>query len=258
MGFVGVISLAYVIELIMVRPNLHAVVKGIILPTINSQSIYVAVGMLGATVMPHVVYLHSALVLPRRAELGHKDHHRHFKMERIEVLVAMNVAWVINSAMVIMSAAVFYSHGAQVASLEEAHQTLRPMVGELSSVLFGVALLASGLSSSAVGTLAGQVILEGFLNVRMSIFLRRLLTMIPALVVIAIGLNPLKILVMSQVCLSFSLPFAIGPLVWLTSRREVMGAAVNRPVTTVVAWLVTAIIISLNALLVFRLFGGNF
>lgn len=258
MGFVGVISLAYVIELIMVRPNVPAIVKGIIVPTINSQSIYVAVGMLGATVMPHVVYLHSALVLPRRAELGSKDHKRHFRMERIEVLVAMNVAWVVNSAMVIMSAAVFYAHGAHVQSLEEAHQTLRPMVGQLSSVLFGVALLASGLSSSAVGTLAGQVILEGFLNVRMSIFLRRLLTMIPALVVIALGLNPLKILVLSQVCLSFSLPFAIGPLVWLTSRREVMGADVNHRLTTVVAWTVTAIIISLNALLVYRVLGGSF
>jgi len=165
---------------------------------------------------------------------------------------------VVNSAMVIMSAAVFYAHGAHVRSLEEAHQTLRPMVGQLSSVLFGVALLASGLSSSAVGTLAGQVILEGFLNVRMSIFLRRLLTMIPALVVIALGLDPLKILVLSQVCLSFSLPFAIGPLVWLTSRREVMGADVNHRLTTVVAWTVTAIIISLNALLVYRVFGGSF
>jgi manganese transport protein len=214
--------------------------------------------MLGATVMPHVVYLHSALVLPRRAEMANKDHARHFRMERIEVLVAMNVAWVVNSAMVIMAAAVFYAHGAHVESLQEAHQTLRPMVGQLSSLLFGVALLASGLSSSAVGTLAGQVILEGFLDVKMSIFLRRLLTMIPAMVVIALGLDPLRILVLSQVCLSFSLPFAIGPLVWLTSQRKVMGAHVNHRITTVVAWAVTAIIISLNALLVYRVLGGSF
>ena len=258
MAFVGVISLAYVIEMWMVRPPIGAVVRHMIVPTINADSIYVAVGMLGATVMPHVVYLHSALVLPRRAEMGHKDHARHFLMERIEVLVAMNVAWVINSAMVIMSAAVFYAHGAQVGSLQEAHATLKPLVGNLSSVLFGVALLASGLSSSAVGTLAGQVILEGFLNVRMSIFLRRLLTMIPALVVIAIGLDPLKILVLSQVCLSFTLPFAIGPLVWLTSRREVMGTHVNRPLTTAVAVLVTLVIVSLNILLLYRTFGGTF
>jgi manganese transport protein len=258
MGFVGVISCAYVIEMAMVRPNIGAVVRHMIVPTINADSIYVAVGMLGATVMPHVVYLHSALVLPRRAEMGHKDHARHFLMERIEVLVAMNIAWVINSAMVIMSAAVFYAHGAQVGSLQEAHATLKPLVGNLSSVLFGVALLASGLSSSAVGTLAGQVILEGFLNVRMSIFLRRLLTMIPALVVIAIGLDPLRILVLSQVCLSFTLPFAIGPLVWLTSRREVMGTHVNRPLTTAVAVLVTLVIVSLNILLLYRTFGGSF
>lgn len=190
--------------------------------------------------------------------MGHKDHARHYRMERIEVLVAMNVAWVINSAMVIMSAAVFFGHGTPVQSIEEAHHTLRPLVGNLSSLLFGVALLASGLSSSAVGTLAGQVILEGFLNIRMSIFVRRLITMIPALVVIALGLNPLRILVLSQVCLSFSLPFAIGPLVWLTSRREVMGAHVNHRLTTAVAVLVTAVIVGLNGLLLYRTFGGSF
>jgi manganese transport protein len=230
----------------------------VVVPHIDGSSLYVAVGMLGATVMPHVVYLHSALVLPRRAEMGHKDHGRHFRMERIEVLVAMNVAWVINSAMVIMSAAVFHDRGVAVQSIEEAHRTLAPLLGNLSSFLFAVALLASGLSSSAVGTLAGQVILEGFLDVKMSIFLRRLITMIPALVVIALGLDPLKILVLSQVCLSFSLPFAIGPLVWLTSRRAVMGEHVNRPWTTGLAVLVTAVIVGLNGLLLYQVFGGKF
>jgi len=258
MAFVGVISMAYVIELAMIRPDFGAIARHIIVPSIDSRSIYVAVGMLGATVMPHVVYLHSALVLPRRAELGHRDHHRHFLMERLEVLIAMNVAWVINSAMVILSAAVFFAHGAPVESIQDAHRTLRPLVGDLSSLLFGVALLASGLSSSAVGTLAGQVILEGFLDVKMSIFVRRLITMIPALVVIALGLDPLRILVLSQVCLSFTLPFAIGPLVWLTSHRRVMGDHVNRRSTTVVATVVTAVIISLNLLLLYRTFGGQF
>jgi manganese transport protein len=258
MAFVGVISLAYVAELWLARPPWGLIARHVIVPTIDSSSIYVAVGMLGATVMPHVVYLHSALVLPRRAELGHTDHHRHFRLERLEVLLAMNLAWVINSAMVIMSAAVFHAHGVQVASIEQAHHTLGPLLGEFSSLLFAVALLASGLSSSAVGTLAGQVILEGFLNVRMSIFLRRLITMIPALVVIALGFDPLQILVLSQVCLSFSLPFAVGPLVYLTSRRAVMGAHVNRPLTTALATLVTTIIIGLNGLLLYQVFGGRF
>ncbi len=258
MAFVGVISLAYVAELWLAKPPWGIIARHVIVPTITSKSIYVAVGMLGATVMPHVVYLHSALVLPRRAEMGHTDHHRHFRLERLEVLFAMNVAWVINSAMVIMSAAVFHDHGVQVASIEQAHQTLGPLLGEFSSLLFAVALLASGLASSAVGTLAGQVILEGFLDVKMSIFLRRLITMIPALVVIALGFDPLRILVLSQVCLSFSLPFAIGPLVYLTSRRSVMGAQVNRPLTTVLATLVTAVIIGLNGLLLYQLFGGSF
>ena len=257
-AFVGVISVAYVIELVLARPPFSPIIRGMLAPTINSNSIYVAVGMLGATVMPHVVYLHSALVLPRRAELGHTDHDRHFRFERLEVLLAMNAAWIINSAMVIMSAAVFYAHGVPVDSIEQAHSTLRPLVGELSSGVFAIALLASGLSSSAVGTLAGQVILEGFLDIKMSIFLRRLITMIPALIVIGIGLNPLRILVLSQVCLSFTLPFAIGPLVWLTANRKIMGDHVNRPATTAIATLVTAIIIGLNALLLYQAFGGKF
>jgi len=258
MAFVGVISLAYVAELFLARPPWGEVFHHVVVPHLEASSLYVAVGMLGATVMPHVVYLHSALVLPRRAELGHKDHARHFRMERLEVLVAMNVAWVINSAMVIMSAAVFHDRGMPVRSIEEAHRTLAPLLGDLSSFLFAVALLASGLSSSAVGTLAGQVILEGFLDVKMSIFLRRLITMIPALVVIALGLDPLKILVLSQVCLSFSLPFAIGPLVWLTSRRSVMGEHVNRPWTTGLAVLVTVVIVTLNGLLLYQILGGKF
>ena len=258
MAFVGVISLAYVAELFLAKPPWGDVVHHVVVPHLDGSSLYVAVGMLGATVMPHVVYLHSALVLPRRAEMGHKDHGRHFRMERLEVLVAMNVAWVINSAMVIMSAAVFHDRGVAVQSIEEAHRTLAPLLGDLSSFLFAVALLASGLSSSAVGTLAGQVILEGFLDVKMSIFLRRLITMIPALVVIALGLNPLKILVLSQVCLSFSLPFAIGPLVWLTSRKSVMGEHVNRPWTTGLAVLVTIVIVGLNGLLLYQVFGGKF
>ncbi|HET9951192.1 MAG TPA: Nramp family divalent metal transporter [Candidatus Eisenbacteria bacterium] len=258
MAFVGVISLAYVAELFLAKPPWGQIVHHVAVPHLDASSLYVAVGMLGATVMPHVVYLHSALVLPRRAEMGHKDHARHFRMERIEVLVAMNVAWVINSAMVIMSAAVFHDRGMPVQSIEEAHRTLAPLLGEFSSFLFAVALLASGLSSSAVGTLAGQVILEGFLDVKMSIFLRRLITMVPALVVIALGLDPLKILVLSQVCLSFSLPFAIGPLVWLTSRKSVMGEQVNRPWTTGLAVLVTVVIVSLNGLLVYQVLGGKF
>ena len=257
-AFVGVISVAYVIELVLAKPPITPIIRHMLLPTIESKSIYVAVGMLGATVMPHVVYLHSALVLPRRAELGNVDHHRHFRFERLEVLLAMNAAWVINSAMVIMSAAVFYAHGVPVDSIEQAHSTLRPLLGELSSGVFAIALLASGLSSSAVGTLAGQVILEGFLDIKMSIFARRLITMIPALVVIGIGLNPLKILVLSQVCLSFTLPFAIGPLVWLTASHKIMGDHVNRHATTVLATLVTAIIIGLNMLLLYQVFGGKF
>jgi len=257
MAFVAVIGGCYAVEIFLVKPEWSSVVRGVLVPTINSQSIYVAVGMLGATVMPHVVYLHSALVLHRkRPDPEHDRHHR--RMELFDVLCAMNGAWLVNSAMIIMSAAVFFRHGVAVTTIEQAHQTLAPLVGQASSVVFAIALLASGLSSSTVGTMAGQVILEGFLNIKFSIFLRRLITMIPALLVIAWGLDPLKILVLSQVSLSFALPFAIIPLILFTRRRDVMGEHVNSRRTNWLAYATTTVIITLNLLLLYQAFGGKF
>ncbi len=257
MAFVAVIGGCYAVEIFLVKPAWSSVVRGVLIPTINSQSIYVAVGMLGATVMPHVVYLHSALVLHRkRPDPEHDRHHR--RMELFDVLCAMNGAWLVNSAMIIMAAAVFFRHGVAVTTIEQAHQTLAPLVGQASSVVFAIALLASGLSSSTVGTMAGQVILEGFLNIKFSIFLRRLITMIPALLVIAWGLDPLKILVLSQVSLSFALPFAIIPLILFTRRRDVMGEHVNSRRTNWLAYATTTVIITLNLLLLYQAFGGKF
>ena len=257
MLFVGAVGVAYAIEVFLSRPQWPPIASGVVLPKVDASSIYVAVGMLGATVMPHVVYLHSALVQPRRQ---HEDRHehRHRKMELLDVLVAMNGAWLINSAMVIMSAAVFFGHGLAVHSIETAHHTLIPLLGRLAGGAFAVALLCSGLSSSTVGTMAGQVIIEGFLDVRISIFLRRLVTMIPALVVVAWGLDPLKILILSQVALSFCLPFALVPLLLLTRRDDVMGSHANRSHTNWLAYATTGIILALNGLLLFQTFGGKF
>lgn len=257
MGFLAVVGASYAVEIFLVKPEWPAVLRGVLVPTINDQSIYVAVGMLGATVMPHVVYLHSALVLHRNTpDVQHQHYHK--RMEFFDVLLAMNGAWFVNSAMIIMSAAVFFRSGVVVTGIEQAHQTLQPLVGPASATLFAVALLASGLSSSTVGTMAGQVILEGFLDIKFSIFLRRLLTMVPALWVIAAGLDPLKILVLSQVSLSFALPFAVIPLIMFTRRRDVMGEHVNSRRTNWLAYAATTVIVSLNVLLLYQTFGGEF
>jgi manganese transport protein len=205
--------------------------------------------MLGATVMPHVVYLHSGLVQPRLAADPELSRKRHLRLEALDVFAAMNGAWLVNSAMVIVAAAAFAATGRGDMSIEDAHRTLGPLLGPASATIFAVALLCSGLSSSTVGTLAGQMILEGFLKVRFSIFLRRLLTLLPAMIVIGIGLDPLRILVLSQVVLSFTLPFALVPLLILCGRRQLMGAFTNGFATGFLGWLTVGLILALNVVL---------
>jgi manganese transport protein len=256
MFLVGVIGVSYAIEMFLSKPSWRPIVTHVLLPEIHSSSIYLAVSMLGATVMPHVIYLHSALVLPRREELDRNEHH-HRKMELLDVLLAMNGAWLINSAMVVMAAAVFFGGGIHVYSIEAAHDTLGPLLGKFAGVAFAVALLCSGLSSATVGTMAGQVILQGFMNFRISIFLRRIVTMIPAILVIAWGLDPLKTLVLSQAVLSFCLPFAMIPLLMLTRRKDLMGTHANRPLTNYLALVATAVILSMNVWLLYAISVGK-
>ena len=264
MAFVFAIAACYAFEIFIVKPDWGAVAKGVLVPKINSQSIYVAVSMLGATVMPHVIYLHSALVQHRVQEDAKRDHPekwiltmRHLRYELFDVLAAMNGAWLINSAMIVMAAAVFYSHGVNF-NFDEAHLTLQPLLPAVSGTAFALALLFSGLSSSTVGTMAGQVIIEGFLDIKFSVFLRRLITIVPALVVIALKLDPLKILLLSQVVLSFAIPFALVPLVVLTRSQKVMSDLVNSRRTNYMAYVVTAVIVGLNLLLLYRMVGGEF
>jgi len=265
MAFVFAVAGCYAIEIFMVHADWGSVAYHIVVPTISSKSIYIAVGMLGATVMPHVVYLHSALVQHRvKEDSFHCPTNqwlrtlRHLHYELVDVLAAMNGAWLINSAMIVMAAAAFYSGGFAVSTVEQAHLTLKPLLGGLSATAFAMALLFSGLSSSTVGTMAGQVIIEGFLDIKFNVFLRRFLTIIPALVVIGMKLDTLKILILSQVVLSFALPFALVPLILLTRRESVMGDLVNNRRTNALAYVVTAVIIALNLLLLYQQFGGEF
>ena len=260
MLFVVVIGGCYAAEMFFIHPHWGSIAYHTLVPILDGKSVYLAVAMLGATVMPHVIYLHSGLVQPRvLAERLESDQSsivtrtRLLRMEMFDVIVAMNGAWLVNSAMIIVAAAAFAGKGMTTMSIEAAHATLGPLLGPASATLFAVALLCSGLSSSTVGTMAGQMILEGFMQVRFSIFLRRLLTLLPALVVIAIGLDPLRILLLSQAALSFTLPFALIPLLILTQRAGVMQRFVNGRVVQSLGWLSTTVILSLNGVLVWQL-----
>jgi manganese transport protein len=267
MVFVAVIGVCYGIEVFLVHPDWNQVAFHALVPSLDPRdihgSLYAAVGMLGATVMPHVVYLHSALVQPRREEMvklpkvdGQSRRRKYLQFELIDVFVAMNGAWLINSAMIVM-ATVAFVHGGHAPDIEEAYRTLGPLLGPLSATVFAVALLCSGLSSSTVGVMAGQVIIEGFLDIKFSIFLRRLITVIPAMVVIGIGLDPLKILILSQVVLSFALPFALIPLLLLTNRASVMRSFVSMRRTRVAGWCAVGIILTLNVVLLGQIALGQ-
>jgi manganese transport protein len=256
-AFVGVISACYVAELWYAHPPLGTVAQHAVLPQFKGgESVLLAVGILGATVMPHVIYLHSALMQNRIVPRDAGEARRLYRFTKIDVVIAMSLAGVINMAMLVVAAAVFFKSGLlHVGSLEGAHRTLAPLLGGASSTLFALALIASGLSSSTVGTLAGQIVMQGFIRRRIPLTLRRAVTMLPAFVVIAIGLDPSRTLVISQVVLSFGIPFALIPLVVFTSRRDVMGALVNHRLTTVIAVVVAALISGLNVFLLAQTFG---
>ena len=258
-AFVGVIAISYMIETILDRPDWLAVARSAVVPGFaGTESILIATGILGATVMPHVVFLHSALTQRRIVPRDEAQARRLFRFEVMDVVIAMGLAGLVNAAMLIMAASTFYTRGLTgIASIEEAHRTLAPLLGSASSVVFAVSLLASGLSSSTVGTMAGQVIMQGFLHRQIPILLRRVVTMAPAIVVIAMGLDPTRTLVISQVILSFGLPFALVPLVLFTSHRRLMGGLVNRAGTTALAAALTAVIIALNLFLLYRIAMGG-
>jgi manganese transport protein len=256
-AFVVVIGVCYLSELWLAHPPLGTVAKHAVVPEFaGNESVLLAVGILGATVMPHVIYLHSALTQHRIVPRNDEEARTLYKYMRIDVLIAMVIAGLINMSMLVVAATVFFGSGlTHVDSLEGAHRTLEPILGGASSVLFALALTASGLSSSTVGTMSGQVVMQGFIRRRIPLFVRRIVTMIPAFIVIGIGLDPSRTLVISQVVLSFGIPFALIPLVLFTSRRDVMGVLVNRKATVVAAAGVAALICGLNVFLLAQTFS---
>jgi manganese transport protein len=257
-GFVGVISLSYLVEIILVKPDWGLVAYHAVVPQFSgSESVLLAAGILGATVMPHVIFLHSSLTQKRIVVRSPAKLRLLFKYEIIDVVIAMGLAGLINAAILMMASATFFREGlTSVATIQDAHQTLQPLLGRASSVFFALSLLASGLSSSSVGTMAGQVIMQGFLHREIPVWIRRLVTMVPSLIVILIGLDPTRTLVISQVVLSFGLPFAVIPLVMFTSKRKTMKVLVNSRLTTSVAIIVTTLIVSLNIYLLVQIFTG--
>jgi manganese transport protein len=253
-----VICTSYTIELFLAKPDWAEVGIHTIIPMLpNGEAVLIAVGMLGATVMPHVIYLHSQLVKHRCIDSSDKGKVKHLKLEKIDIGIAMNIAFIVNAAMVVVAAAVFYRNGIAVDTMEQAHESLQPLLGSLSSGAFGIALIASGLSSSAVGTLAGQTIMKGFVNLSIPVNIRRIITMMPALIIIAIGINPMNVLVLSQVALSFILPFPIIQMLTIAKRKDLMGILVNKTSVRILGVLIAIIIIVLNGVLVYLSFTGK-
>lgn len=257
-SMVGVILVAFVFQTFYTQPEPDRVLAGLFTPGFaGTESVLLATGILGATVMPHVIYLHSALTQRRVTGRTDEEKRKIFRFELVDVVIAMGIAGIINISMLSMAAAVFNSRGLTgVADIDLAFEQLRVLEGNTTALLFGVALLMSGFSSSSVGTMAGQVVMQGFINRQIPLFLRRAITMMPALTILAIGINPSRSLVISQVVLSFGIPFALIPLLIFCRNRGLMGALVNHRLTTLVATLVVTLIVSLNVFLLYQTFLG--
>lgn len=256
-GFVFVIAVAYLVQIVLSRPSLSAL-GGFIPRFEGPDSLYLAVGIIGATVMPHVIYLHSALTQNRIPATTQAEKRQVARMSRTDIFVAMGLAALINLSMLAAAAAAFYTTGnSDVADLTVAYRTLTPLLGGAAAIAFALALLASGLSSSTVGTMAGQVVMQGFVRFSIPVWLRRTITMLPAFAVILMGLDPTSTLILSQVVLSFGIPFALVPLLIFTGRREVMGELTSSRTVQVLGWLIAALIIGLNAYLLVQTFAGG-
>jgi manganese transport protein len=256
-GLLGVIMLGFLYQTLKIGADAGGVARGFIPGFAGTESILLATGILGATVMPHVIYLHSALTQNRIPARNDEERQSLMRYQRVDVVLAMGIAGLVNMAMLAVAASLFHGSGlSDVDSIEGAHAGFKALAGNGAAVAFGLALLASGFASSSVGTYAGQVVMQGFIARTIPLAVRRLVTMVPALAVLAIGLDPSRSLVISQVVLSFGIPFALIPLVLLTRRRDIMGALVNKRVTTTAACVVAAVIIALNVFLVVKTFLG--
>jgi manganese transport protein len=258
-GLLAIVAISYVVEIFLVRPEWKVIAYHTLVPHFSgSESVLLAAGILGATVMPHAIFLHSALTQNRVVVKKPEQLRRLFRYEIADVVIAMVIASSVNAAMLIMAASTFFKNGAtSVGTIQEAYRTLQPLLGRAAGVVFGISLLASGLSSSSVGTMAGQVIMQGFLHYHIPPWVRRVVTMLPSLVVIFLGFDPTRTLVLSQVVLSFGLPFAVIPLVLFTRRKDIMGTLVNKRLTTLLASLAAVLIVALNFYLLHQIFFGK-
>lgn len=255
-GLVAVIALCYVAELVIAPVDWTAAARGSVLPSLpDAGALTIAVGIVGATVMPHAIFLHSGLTQARAKAASPPQKRRLARFSNREVVVALSLAGVVNAAMVMMAAAAFHAGHGDVAEIGQAYHTLSPLLGPAAAAVFLVSLIASGISSSVVGTLAGQMIMQGFLRVRVPLLVRRLVTMIPAFAVVAAGVDATRALILSQVVLSFALPVPLVALVLFTRRRDLMGELVNGRLTDIAAISAAALICALNLVLILQVFG---
>lgn len=256
-GMLGVILAGFLYQTLQIGGDAGDIAAGLVPGFAGSESILLATGILGATVMPHVIYLHSALTKDRIVAHDDVERRRLLGFQRIDVFIAMGLAGLVNLSMLAAAAGLFFASGmTDIDTIEGAHAGFGDLLGPGAALAFALALLASGFASASVGTYAGQVVMQGFIARTIPLLLRRLVTMAPALIVLAIGVEPTQALVLSQVVLSFGIPFALVPLVLLTRRTDVMGALVNRGVTTAAAGVVAAAIVALNGFLLFDTFLG--
>ncbi|MFZ0041293.1 MAG: Nramp family divalent metal transporter, partial [Solirubrobacteraceae bacterium] len=256
-ALMGIVFAGLLYEVLRIGPSVHGSLAGFVPHLKGDDALYLAVGIIGATVMPHVIYLHSALTSGRMPVRNDAERNRVLRFARVDVIIALAIAGVINLAMLAIAAALLHTPGlSDTASIQSAHTDFGNLVGGGAALAFAVALLASGVSSSSVGTFAGQVVMAGFIGVRVPVFVRRAVTMLPALVILALGVNATDALVLSQVVLSFGIPFALIPLVVLTGRSDVMGAHANGRAMTVAAYGVAVVITTLNVFLIAQQVAG--
>ncbi len=255
---VGVVVASFAFELIDAKPQASEIGRHLVIPGFSgTESLLLATGIIGATVMPHVIYLHSALTQRRIVGRNEGEKKKILRFEKVDVVIALSLAGLVNLSMMIVAAALFHSSGLTgVDSIDGAYEGFKTLVSDRAATIFGIALLASGFASSSVGTMAGQVVMQGFIRRRIPLFVRRSLTLAPALVVLALGIDPTDALVGSQVVLSFGIPFALVPLLMIAANKEVMGELVNPRWLSALAGALSGLIIALNVFLLYQVFFG--
>ena len=256
-GMVLIVVLAFAFQTFLAQPAWGDVAIGMFTPHFEGvDSLLLATGILGATVMPHAIYLHSSLTQSRIIGRNEEEKRRIFRFEFIDIIIAMIIAGAINMSMLIIAAAVFHTQGVVVEDLDVAYNGLKDILGPMAAISFGLGLLIAGLASSSVGTLAGDVVMQGFIQRKIPLYLRRAITMVPPLAIIASGVNATYALVLSQVVLSFGIAFALVPLVMFTSKRDIMGSLVNHRITTALGWFVVVVVVTLNIYLLWETIFG--